>query len=1103
MRRATSAFVLLALLAPVFPFLVKAEDTLPVDTPIETPSEDQASETPFEEFFAEEESKEIILSSAVVESLDQEPETTVSLYEESFPVLFEGIGQTLGDSVSDHMASEEWYLGQTGIQFTSPGRAKYIVIFPDLNDPDFINCVDTVWGPGTLNVWLGRGTTPAEAMVHHFTPTEREPREDGGCVYEHEGGVFVYPGTDFQFLLNSGYGPAIEFDYLGSDEPVESHHGRAQISDSGKAAPLLVWKQDSETITSLKYLISLGEEPPPVFGIPLDTEYVFSGPGITQEELSSFVVLAEALPAEITDLNYPLSYGAFNTPEYFKQNGTLVYVRAKLGHYHDSPDARVYFTIDRRDCRTPEKRLFEWGIPSGVRGTLVKEVILGPFSGTECVFTPIDETNGPQTAFEIRTMVNDVRSDMSSSAKDRLIDITLYSNERAAPRVSNVLFLPGFLGSRLYTDEDGKKRKLWEPNGADDIRDLAMNADGTSKLPVFVGDIVDQVTIDTGAGSLGLGTVYGEIMEYLNGIDIEEWKGYPYDWRYDVFDVIRDGSLREDDSRDYLLPLVEELANGSRTGKVTIIGHSNGGLLAKALMIELEKTGKANLVDDLILIGSPQAGTPKGMLGLLHGYDIVKPIIALDGTARASAITMPGAYGLFPSSAYFSLVETPVATFETGEETDLYRDVLGETITSYLEIFSFAVNDPFTRNTPATLDEETPFPLSRNLLEKSRETHELLDVWHAPEGVQVHEIAGWGNPTIVSAKYYTEKSFTCPTGLFSCGWNSSVDFVPQFVFDGDDTVLAPSAGLMGVGVYFDLDSLLDARAENRGHQDITESEMLHEYVSFLLALTDSYNTALFVSNEPNSTESGLVISVHSPVLLSIEDSRGNTSGIYPLSGSDLYYVQENIPGSSVEFGAEGKYVFLPEDEEYEIHVTGIGDGTFSLKLHEVGGDQTVFRGAVSGLPSNNQMTAEMQVAGDLSFISPIQVDENGDGLTDITESFLTGETVFVNGPLDTNPSSPSSSTRGSVRTIEASRGTVLGTTTIPIAVSIATEESSTPSETKSSSEESADLEIEPLHQAKHPIKEAAPRILDLIFSLFSVFAQWIAGLFGGKQAYTY
>jgi pimeloyl-ACP methyl ester carboxylesterase len=540
---------------------------------------------------------------------------------------------------------------------------------------------------------------------------------------------------------------------------------------------------------------------------------------------------------------------------------------------------------------------------------------------------------------------------------------------------SSVLFLPGFLGSRLYTTGG---RLLWEPNGSDDIRDLAMNANGTSKLPVYVGEPVDQIEVN---GIPIFGTVYGNLMNWLDTLKTESkiaaWQAYPYDWRYDVFDVVDDGALKEDGTREYIVDTIESLAEDSLSGKVTIIGHSNGGLLAKALMVRLAEESKEYLVDKVIFVGSPQVGTPQGMLGLLHGHQIVSPIIALNGTARASATTMPGAYALLPSHEYFDSVSESTATFQSGSATNPYINVLGETIDSFTENVSFLLNTPQTRMIPGQGDEETPLPLSSALLTTASNTHEELDSWIPPSGVEVHEIAGWGNRTTIGVHYYTEKSYSCPSGIFSCGLYDSIDFEPITTRDGDDTVVTESALFQDQGVYFDFRKLSRDFDEERKHENLTESSKIHEYMGSLLGVNDSFNEDLFVEGNPSDANAQTVVSVHSPVIISLTDAEGNETGIFPYPNSDLFYIKEEIPDSSVHFGGEGKYVYVPTDGSYDIAVTGIGSGTFDLVVEEE--DGTLIREFTS-LPVSTSTEAALTLEDEV--VSNLSLDVDGDGKND-------------------------------------------------------------------------------------------------------------------------
>ena len=171
---------------------------------------------------------------------------------------------------------------------------------------------------------------------------------------------------------------------------------------------------------------------------------------------------------------------------------------------------------------------------------------------------------------------------------------------------SSVLFLPGFMASQLYKNAD----RLWEPGIASDTSQLLMNEDGT---PSVAGIYAPSVL-----GSAGGTDIYDSFLSSLDLITgpeegkIHEWRTYPYDWRLSVDDPVLLATL---------VSQLEDLAQDSKTGRVSIVAHSNGGLLAKALMVHLGNTEAEALVDKIIMVGSPQIGTPKAIGALLHGYE--------------------------------------------------------------------------------------------------------------------------------------------------------------------------------------------------------------------------------------------------------------------------------------------------------------------------------------------------------------------------------------------------------------------------------------------------------------------------------------------------
>ena len=547
--------------------------------------------------------------------------------------------------------------------------------------------------------------------------------------------------------------------------------------------------------------------------------------------------------------------------------------------------------------------------------------------------------------------------------------------EGAVTGASNVLFIPGFTASRLYTKEaDGDERRLWEPLESSDVRDLALLPDGTSPLTVYTRDIVDSI--------LGLPfgfTVHKKFMEYLDGLKTEgkiaDWKGYPYDWRYDVFDVVDNGALKEDGSRQYLEVVVEELAASSENGKVAIVAHSNGGLVAKALMVRLQEEGKAHLVDKLILIASPQAGTPKGLFSLMHGRDKLLNFIIPAPVLRATITTLPGAYAFAPSNAYFEEGPVPLATFLAGGKTDGFITRFGTTLDSASETRSLALNDPVSRPVPSYSDTGTPLQLSLALVQKMEATHAVLDAWIAPLGVEVHEIAGWGQPTITSASYYTING-PCPESPLFC-MRPVIEYGPRTSSDGDDTVISSSALLQGKGKYFNLSKLNEDFDENRKHLNITESEFIHEYIGNVLGLETSYDQTLFAEGKPAVFAPTTIVGIHSPAVLLATDSSGNETGIFANSTSDFMYVKEEIPGSSVQLGGEGKYLVLPKTGAYSLAVEGTGSGTFGLTFSNEDGQ--VFK-EFTGLPVSSSTEATVSLSG--TSVGQLSLDVDGDGKVD-------------------------------------------------------------------------------------------------------------------------
>jgi pimeloyl-ACP methyl ester carboxylesterase len=81
-----------------------------------------------------------------------------------------------------------------------------------------------------------------------------------------------------------------------------------------------------------------------------------------------------------------------------------------------------------------------------------------------------------------------------------------------------------------------------------------------------------------------------------------------YDWR----------RSNEDSSRDYLVPVIDKALEHSQTGKVDIVAHSMGGLVARSY---IQGMSYRNDVDQFILLGTPNFGS-SDVYTLWEGGDV-------------------------------------------------------------------------------------------------------------------------------------------------------------------------------------------------------------------------------------------------------------------------------------------------------------------------------------------------------------------------------------------------------------------------------------------------------------------------------------------------
>lgn len=610
--------------------------------------------------------------------------------------------------------------------------------------------------------------------------------------------------------------------------------------------------------------------------------------------------------------------------------------------------------------------------------------------------------------------------------------VSATSTTPSGPQVSNVLFLPGIKGSRLYSSETRCiallcDNKLWDPGNDEDIHDLYLDHAGKSNrydVHVRENDIIDRVGVDIVHKKF-----YSSFISQMNELQASstfnngnfKWKPVAYDWRLSLDDLVangieRDGRIyyQEASSTPYIEQTLKQLAATSTTGKVTLVAHSNGGLVVKALLAKLGPEETARLVDKIIFVGVPQTGAPQALGGLLFGnreglpFDLL-PAIATPAAARGLAENSPMAYHLMPSHRYLYDTQDPSRAIISFSGSVLYpmeRAIYGTTIDTITELDNFLLANERGRAKPSPDDVNTANILNSTLINYANTTHTNLDTWTPPASVSLYQIAGWGTNTISGVDFYDEQKVIGVT----------IDHKRQYrlslVEDGDGVVTIPSALMMGTSspnvnrYWIDFVKARELTGKKYDHANMLELPELIDFLEGRL-LGNEYIPKFIVTQQPKEIDpkKKLIFQLHSPLTLGIFDENGKHTGLN-VDGS----VDENIPGAEYgEFG-DVKYLIVPAGQPYRLVMHGQSNGSFSLDIQEQTGNTVTASATLADLPTTASTIARLSIKDGIADASSLQVDSDGNGSTDITVIPLKGQTVnYVSAQtVHTSPSSRSS-----------------------------------------------------------------------------------------------
>lgn len=292
------------------------------------------------------------------------------------------------------------------------------------------------------------------------------------------------------------------------------------------------------------------------------------------------------------------------------------------------------------------------------------------------------------------------------------------TREPVFPRSSSVVLLPGTIGSELDNSprsgcRDRPSGRLWPPWGDDlssGIQDLlhikelfgwrlkALELDSSGMLPANSCDII-RATRVIERPLPGMDPYMEPLADRLRAAGLSV-STCPYDWRHSV-DREALGRLRQ---------CVEQAASVSADGRVALVGHSMGGLLATWYVSDPQR---ARSVSQIVTVGTPFLGAPLMIEQLLTGLTGIEFLDDFTANPLAAPLVNRGLIQRIYRNSLGFMTLLPSGEYETMIGPALFRHD--------------AILDPFGSPKPLTGATFVAFLASRgavpSLIESGRTTH--------------------------------------------------------------------------------------------------------------------------------------------------------------------------------------------------------------------------------------------------------------------------------------------------------------------------------------------------------------------------------------------
>ena len=535
-----------------------------------------------------------------------------------------------------------------------------------------------------------------------------------------------------------------------------------------------------------------------------------------------------------------------------------------------------------------------------------------------------------------------------------------------------VLFVPGLLGTEIKGKNEDllwlDLGKIFWSSTDDFLDDIGFNKGLiSSNQELSLAGVIKKKNIpfywdyDYTQGLMDEFVVQG--YDTSEGSEDQTFYTFPYDWRYGASGIYPkpENASQMDITNSVLLGRkIEELAKISPTGKVDIIAHSLGGLVAKKYVLENDnpKIGK------LVFLGVPNLGAPLAGRGLIAGTDF--GVFGLNPQElKKISQNMPAAYDLLPTKNYFPAKGSWVRIVK---ETNLW----GINETQNLDWTQTQIYLAGADANNTALD---------NAIDLHSDEFDGDDIYEimANKGIDSYNIAGCRSATFSALLDMQSK-----TGVHQ--------YYDYFEFaNGDDTVPFESANrklAKDENTFY----VRDAK-----HGQMPSAAGIRQKIAGIVSQNNIplpnnkiITHAQLRENERLCRLFGIALRIDSPLAIKVTDRDGNIIENIPGVGP-----KNEIPGAMFEINESKKFVYLPqnEDQQYQISLQGEGDGIFTLTARAVEDDLLQEPRVFSLLPVSKDLSGVIELNEQETII---KVDDNGDGKIDQT---LSRDEIFTIGEL--------------------------------------------------------------------------------------------------------